>query len=59
MPVWAFRFQLRQYARTSLWILPVLGLVMGALLGEVALAVDDMGGCRPGGGTRPPRRQAS
>ncbi|MFC8246258.1 DUF2254 domain-containing protein [Streptomyces chartreusis] len=42
MLIWAFRFQLRQYARTSLWILPVLGLVMGALLGEVALAVDDM-----------------
>ena len=48
MPVWAFRFQLRQYARTSLWILPVLGLVMGALLGEVALAVDDMGGVPTG-----------
>ncbi|MFF5041362.1 DUF2254 domain-containing protein [Streptomyces nigra] len=48
MPVWAFRFQLRQYARTSLWILPVLGLVMGALLGEVALAVDDMWGVPTG-----------
>ncbi|MGW8743679.1 DUF2254 domain-containing protein [Streptomyces sp. NPDC055794] len=40
MLTWAFRFQLGQYVKTSLWILPVLGLAVGVLLGEVALAVD-------------------
>ncbi|MEQ8145212.1 DUF2254 domain-containing protein [Streptomyces sp. OP7] len=48
MPTWSFRFQLGQYVRTSLWILPVLGLALGALLGEGALALDDMVGIPTG-----------
>ncbi len=48
MPTWSFRFQLGQYVRTSLWILPVLGLAAGALLGEVALALDDTVGIPTG-----------
>ncbi|MET8897466.1 DUF2254 domain-containing protein [Streptomyces albogriseolus] len=48
MPTWSFRFQLGQYVRTSLWILPVLGLAAGALLGEAALALDDMVGIPTG-----------
>ncbi|MEV5231319.1 DUF2254 domain-containing protein [Streptomyces pseudogriseolus] len=48
MPTWSFRFRLGQYVRTSLWILPVLGLVLGALLGEAALALDDMVGIPTG-----------
>ncbi|MCC9690008.1 DUF2254 domain-containing protein [Streptomyces althioticus] len=45
---WSFRFQLGQYVRTSLWILPVLGLAAGALLGEAALALDDVVGIPTG-----------
>ncbi|MFJ7119803.1 DUF2254 domain-containing protein [Streptomyces albogriseolus] len=48
MPTWSFRFQLGQYVRTSLWILPVLGLAAGALLGEAALALDDRVGIPTG-----------
>ncbi|CAM5618914.1 DUF2254 domain-containing protein [Streptomyces pilosus] len=48
MLTWAFRFQLRQYVRASLWIMPVLGLVVGVLLGEVALGVDGMTGVPAG-----------
>ncbi|MER7713791.1 DUF2254 family protein, partial [Streptomyces werraensis] len=48
MPTWSFRFQLGQYVRTSLWILPVLGLAAGALLGEAALALDDVVGIPTG-----------
>ncbi|MEU0613267.1 DUF2254 domain-containing protein [Streptomyces albogriseolus] len=48
MPTWSFRFQLGQYVRTSLWILPVLGLAAGTLLGEAALALDDRVGIPTG-----------
>jgi uncharacterized membrane protein len=48
MPTWSFRFQLGQYVRTSLWILPVLGLAAGALLGEAALALDAVAGIPTG-----------
>ncbi|GAB2331194.1 hypothetical protein STREPTOSP366_63440 [Streptomyces variabilis] len=50
MPTWSWssRFQLGQYVRTSLWILPVLGLAAGALLGEAALALDDVVGIPTG-----------
>ncbi|GAA3505434.1 DUF2254 domain-containing protein [Streptomyces prasinosporus] len=48
MPTWSFRFQLGQYVRASLWILPVLGLAAGALLGEAALALDDRVGIPTG-----------
>ncbi|MFD3942168.1 DUF2254 domain-containing protein [Streptomyces sp. NPDC058579] len=37
---WAARFRLRQYVKASLWIVPMFGLVVGALLAELALASD-------------------
>ncbi|WP_051732449.1 DUF2254 domain-containing protein [Kitasatospora phosalacinea] len=37
---WATRFQLRQYAKASLWIVPLLGLVLGVALAEAATAAD-------------------
>ncbi|MGW7264046.1 DUF2254 domain-containing protein [Streptomyces sp. NPDC054842] len=37
---WAARFRLRQYVKASLWILPTAGLVLGALLAELALVAD-------------------
>ncbi|MFE1230376.1 DUF2254 domain-containing protein [Streptomyces sp. NPDC058745] len=40
MTSWAARFRLRQYAKSSLWIVPMLGLLLGALLAELALAAD-------------------
>ena len=40
MTSWADRFRLRQYVKSSLWIVPMIGLVLGALLAEAALAVD-------------------
>ncbi|MFE5616932.1 hypothetical protein [Streptomyces sp. NPDC056543] len=41
MTSWAARFRLRQYVKASLWIVPMLGLVLGVLLAELALAADD------------------
>ncbi|QJY47982.1 DUF2254 domain-containing protein [Pseudonocardia broussonetiae] len=38
---WSVRFELRQYLKGSLWVLPVLGLLLGVVLAQVALAVDD------------------
>ena len=38
--MWAFRFRLRQYVRTSLWLLPLLGGLAGAVLGSIGLLVD-------------------
>ncbi|MFF9909165.1 DUF2254 domain-containing protein [Streptomyces sp. NPDC013457] len=40
MTSWAARFRLRQYVKASLWIVPMLGLVLGVLLAELALAAD-------------------
>jgi len=40
MTSWAARFRLRQYVKASLWIVPMTGLVLGALLAELALTVD-------------------
>lgn len=40
MTSWADRFRLRQYVKASLWIVPMIGLVLGALLAEAALAAD-------------------
>jgi uncharacterized membrane protein len=37
---WAAKFGIRQYLRGSLWILPLLGGVLGALLGEAAVLAD-------------------
>ncbi|WP_405915353.1 DUF2254 domain-containing protein [Streptomyces sp. NBC_00728] len=40
MTSWATRFRLRQYAKASLWIVPLFGLVLGVALAEAASAVD-------------------
>ncbi|MFC9324922.1 DUF2254 domain-containing protein [Kitasatospora sp. NPDC057015] len=40
MTSWAARFRLRQYTKASLWIVPLLGLVLGVALAEAALAAD-------------------
>ncbi|WP_078613483.1 DUF2254 domain-containing protein [Streptomyces katrae] len=40
MTSWAARFRLRQYVKSSLWIVPTLGLVFGVLLAEIAIAAD-------------------
>ncbi|MET9609295.1 DUF2254 domain-containing protein [Streptomyces sp. NPDC006512] len=40
MMSWAARFRLRQYAKASLWIIPLLGLLLGALSAEWAARVD-------------------
>jgi uncharacterized membrane protein len=37
---WATSFRLRQYLRGSLWVLPLLGGVLGAILGGVDTVVD-------------------
>ncbi|AVZ76971.1 DUF2254 domain-containing protein [Streptomyces lunaelactis] len=37
---WAARFRLRQYVKASLWIVPMFGLILGALLAELALTTD-------------------
>ncbi|PBC76268.1 putative membrane protein [Streptomyces sp. TLI_235] len=40
MTTWAARFRLRQYAKASLWIVPLFGLVLGVALAEAATAAD-------------------
>ncbi|MCX5208602.1 DUF2254 domain-containing protein [Kitasatospora sp. NBC_00240] len=40
MMSWAARFRLRQYAKASLWIVPLFGLVLGVALAEAATAAD-------------------
>ncbi|MFE5492702.1 DUF2254 domain-containing protein [Streptomyces virginiae] len=37
---WASRFRLLQYTKASLWIVPLLGLVLGVLLAQWAVSVD-------------------
>ncbi|MFG2339639.1 DUF2254 domain-containing protein [Streptomyces yangpuensis] len=37
---WASRFRLLQYTKASLWIVPLIGLVLGVLLAEWAVSVD-------------------
>ncbi|MFE7772699.1 DUF2254 domain-containing protein [Streptomyces sp. NPDC057445] len=37
---WAAAFRLRQYAKASLWIVPLFGLLLGAVLAECAAALD-------------------
>jgi len=37
---WASRFRLRQYVKASLWIVPMFGFVLGALLAELAVAAE-------------------
>ncbi|GJF31377.1 hypothetical protein KNE206_40770 [Kitasatospora sp. NE20-6] len=40
MMSWAARFRLRQYAKASLWIVPLFGLLLGVVMAECAAAVD-------------------
>ncbi|MFI1396373.1 DUF2254 domain-containing protein [Streptomyces sp. NPDC020681] len=40
MMSWASVFRLRQYAKSSLWIVPLFGLVLGVILAECAIAAD-------------------
>ncbi|MFC5799799.1 DUF2254 domain-containing protein [Streptomyces formicae] len=40
MVSWATLFRLRQYTKASLWILPLLGLVVGALLADASVWLD-------------------
>ncbi|MFE9933717.1 DUF2254 domain-containing protein [Streptomyces sp. NPDC005533] len=40
---WAARFRLLQYVKASLWIIPLIGLLLGALLAEWAAGVDGAG----------------
>lgn len=37
---WATRFRTRQYVQESLWLLPLLGIVLGLILGAVDTQVD-------------------
>ncbi|MCF3130338.1 DUF2254 domain-containing protein [Streptomyces olivochromogenes] len=45
---WASRFRLRQYVRASLWIVPLLGLVLGVVLAECAIAAHRSAWVPPG-----------
>lgn len=40
MMSWASRFRLRQYAKSSLWIVPLCGIALGVILAECAVAAD-------------------
>lgn len=40
---WATVFRLRQYAKASLWIVPLFGLVLGVILAECAVTADVTG----------------
>ncbi|MFJ6635040.1 DUF2254 domain-containing protein [Streptomyces sp. NPDC091376] len=42
MMSWATAFRLRQYAKASLWIIPLIGLVLGVLLADAAVWLDGM-----------------
>ncbi|MCX4822888.1 DUF2254 domain-containing protein [Streptomyces sp. NBC_01142] len=37
---WALAFRLRQYAKASLWIIPLFGFVLGVVLAECSAALD-------------------
>ncbi|MEG3627578.1 hypothetical protein [Streptomyces poriticola] len=41
MMSWATAFRIREYARASLWIVPMPGLLAGVLLAEAAQAAGD------------------
>lgn len=40
MMSWSSAFRLRQYTKGSLWIVPLLGMVLGVVLAELAIAAD-------------------
>ncbi|MFD5425275.1 DUF2254 domain-containing protein [Streptomyces sp. NPDC127084] len=48
MMSWATVFQLRQYSKASLWIVPLLGFVFGALLADAAVWLDTNVDAPPG-----------
>ncbi|MFD7611401.1 DUF2254 domain-containing protein [Streptomyces sp. NPDC059828] len=48
MMSWATVFQLRQYVKASLWIVPLLGFVFGALLADAAVWLDSNVDAPPG-----------
>jgi uncharacterized membrane protein len=37
---WSVRFELRQYLKGSLWVLPLIGVLLGAVLAQAALLLD-------------------
>jgi uncharacterized membrane protein len=37
---WGFAFQVRQYVRGSLWVVPAAGVLIGLILAEVSVALD-------------------
>uniref|UniRef100_A0AAU2JZW8 DUF2254 domain-containing protein n=1 Tax=Streptomyces sp. NBC_00049 TaxID=2903617 RepID=A0AAU2JZW8_9ACTN len=43
MMSWAARFRLWQYAKASLWIIPLIGLLLGVVLAEWAAGVEGAG----------------
>lgn len=45
---WARAFQLRQYLKGSLWVLPLLGCIVGVLLAQAAVALDSVTDLPPG-----------
>src|SRR3954465_15379949 len=45
---WATRFELRQSVKGSMWVLPLLGLVTGALLAQAAIWADSSVRVPPG-----------
>jgi len=38
---WSSRFRARQYLRGSLWVVPLLGAIVGALLGSLGIVIDE------------------
>ena len=38
---WSSRFRARQYLRGSLWVVPLLGAVLGVLLGSLGIVLDE------------------
>jgi uncharacterized membrane protein len=41
MRTWAARFRTRQYLKGSLWVLPLLGAILGTLLAQLVLWIDE------------------
>ena len=38
---WSSRFRARQYLRGSIWVVPLLGAVLGVLLGSLGIILDE------------------
>jgi uncharacterized membrane protein len=39
--MWGFAFRWRQFAKGSLWLLPLVGALLGAVLGSIAISIDE------------------